>query len=145
MKKKIIIISVIIILLIIGIVFLFNEKTKLTDENTLYYIQFDNVVLRFEHLDNVIPQNQIVGVEKSVDSGKTFKLITENQVIVSLEPKFVFLNENMGFAIKKNNNIKENGKYNGMYVTTDGGKTFNNSIIYYDDPNIEVLTIEDVP
>ena len=32
-----------------------------------------------------------------------------------------------------------------MYVTTDGGKTFNQSEITYDNFNIEILTIEDVP
>ena len=32
-----------------------------------------------------------------------------------------------------------------MYVTKDGGKTFLLSEINYDNPNIEILTIEDVP
>ena len=144
MNKKIIIGSLIIILSIVGIILLLSKKEK-TDENILYSVKFDNVILRFKHIDNVIPQNQIVAVEKSTDDGKTFEIITEGQVIVSLEPKFVFLNEKLGFAVKKPNNIKDNGKYYGMYVTNDGGRTFNNTVINYDNPNIEVLTIDSVP
>lgn len=144
MKKKVIITSLIIIVISIGLLVLF-PKREYTNENTLYYIKFNNVILRFQHLDSVIPQNQIVGVERSIDNGKTFERITEEQVIVSNEPKFIFLSEFIGFAVKKPNNIKENGKYYGMYVTSDGGKTFKNSVINYDNPNIEILTIEDVP
>lgn len=145
MKKRIIIIgSLIIVLLIIGLI-LFLPKKEVIDENVLYSVNFDNVVLRFKHVDNVIGQNQIVVVEKSMDNGKKFETITEGDVIVSLEPKFVFLNEQLGFAVKKSNNIKENGKYYGMYVTNDGGKTFNLSEIKYENPNIEVLTISNVP
>lgn len=144
MKKRTIIGSLIIVLLIIGLI-LFLPKKEVIDENVLYSVNFDNVVLRFKHVDNVIGQNQIVVVEKSMDNGKKFETITEGDVIVSLEPKFVFLNDELGFVVKKSNNIKENGKYYGMYVTNDGGKTFNNSVINYDNPNIEVLTITDVP
>ena len=143
-KKTVIICSLIIVLLVIGLI-LFLPKKEVIDENVLYSANFDNVVLRFKHVDNVIGQNQIVVVEKSMDNGKKFETITEGDVIVSLEPKFVFLNEQLGFAVKKSNNIKENGNYYGMYVTNDGGKTFNNSVINYDNPNIEVLTITDVP
>ena len=145
MKKKIIISVILIILLIIGGIFLLTKKNNYYDDNTLYFIKFNDTILRFEHLDYVMPQNQIVAVEKSTDNGKTFKVITEGQVIVSSDPKFVFLNEQLGFAIKKSNSIKESGKYYGMYVTKDGGKTFNQSEIIYDNPNIEILTIEDVP
>ena len=144
MKKRTIIGSLIIVLLIIGLI-LFLPKKEIIDENVLYSVNFNNVVLRFKHVDNVIGQNQIVVVEKSMDNGKKFETITEGDVIVSLEPKFVFLNEQLGFAVKKSNNIKENGNYYGMCVTNDGGKTFNNSVINYDNPNIEVLTITDVP
>ena len=144
-KKKIIPIIIIIVLLVAGGIILLTKKYKYEDENTLYFVKFNNTILRFEHMDHVIPQNQIVAVQKSTNNGKTFETITEGQVIVSLEPKFVFLNEKLGFAVKKPNNTKENGKYYGMYVTTDGGKTFNQSEITYDNLNIEILTIEDVP
>ena len=146
MKKKTIIIgSLIIVLLAIGLVLLLSKKEEISDENILYSVNFNNVVLRFKHVDNVTPQNQIVTVEKSIDNGKTFDVITEEGITVSLEPKFVFLNEQLGFAVKKSNNTKENGKYYGMYVTVDGGKTFTLCEINYDNPNIEVLTISSVP
>ena len=132
MKKKIIISILLVLLIIIVGILLFTKNVHYADENTLYFVKFNDKILRFEHIDHVIPQNQIVAVEESTDNGKTFKTITEGQVIVSLEPKFVFLNENLGFAVKKPNNIKENGKYYGMYVTKDGGKTFNLSEINYD-------------
>ena len=147
MKKKImipIIIVIAIILIVVGVL-LFTKKYNYDDENTLYFVKFKDTILRFEHIDSVMPQNQIVAVQKSINNGKTFETITEGQVIVSMEPKFVFLNEKIGFAVKKTNNIKDNGKYYGMYVTLDGGKTFNQSEITYDNPNIEILTIEDVP
>ena len=144
-KKKIIPIIIIIVLLVAGGIILLTKKYKYEDENTLYFVKFNNTILRFEHMDHVIPQNQIVVVQKSTNNGKTFETNTEGQVIVSLEPKFVFLNEKLGFAVKKPNNTKENGKYYGMYVTTDGGKTFNQSEITYDNLNISILTIEDVP
>ena len=146
MKKKIIIpIIVILVLLVTGGIILFTRKYSYSDENTLYFVKFNDTILRFEHMDHVVPQNQIVAVQRSTNNGRTFETITEGQVIVSLEPKFVFLNEKLGFAVKKPNNIKDNGKYFGMYVTKDGGKTFNQSEITYDNPNIEILTIEDVP
>lgn len=146
MKKKIIIpIIIVAILLIVGGILLFTKKYKYDDENTLYFAKFNNTILRFEHIDHVIPQNQIVAVERSTNNGKTFERVTEGQVIVSLEPKFVFLNERLGFAVKKPNNTKDNGKYYGMYVTKDGGKTFNQSEIIYDNSNVEILTIDGVP
>ncbi|MBP5684146.1 MAG: hypothetical protein J6X02_02690 [Bacilli bacterium] len=146
MKKKTIIIgSLVILLLVIGIILLLSKKEEVTDENILYSVNFNNVVLRFKHVDNVIGQNQIVTVEKSIDNGKTFDVITEEGLTVSLEPKFIFLNEQLGFAVKKSNNTKENGKYYGMYVTVDGGKSFTLSEINYDNPTIEVLTITYVP
>ena len=124
MKKKIIIpIVIIVILLVIGLILLFTKKNS-NDNNILYSVKFNNTCIRFKHIDNVIPQNQIVTVEKSINNGKTYEVITEGQVIVSLDAKFIFLDENLGFAIKKPNNTKDNGKYYGMYVTRDGGKTF---------------------
>ena len=49
-----------------------------------------------------------------------------------------------GFAISKSDLTKSNN-YIGLKVTQDWGKTFTDGIINYDNPNIEVLTIEDVP
>ena len=150
MKKKNIIIIVIMILVIIiavilAIVLNKKELDYPDDENTLYSIKFDNIKLRFERYDYALGQNQIVGVQKSTNYGKDYEDISKEGITVSMEPKFVFLNEKLGYAVKKPNNIKENGKYYGMYVTKDGGKTFKLSEITYENSEIENLTIEDVP
>ena len=50
----------------------------------------------------------------------------------------------MGFAISKPNLTKSND-YMGVKVTQDGGKTFVNGKINYNNPNIDILTVEEVP
>ncbi len=145
MKKKFIL-ACISIVLIIGVVVLMNieKKYPYEDENTLYYIEFNHEILRFERYDYSLGQNQIVGVQKSVNRGRTFESITEENIIVSMEPKFIFLDENLGFAISKPN-LTKNNNYMGIQVTQDGGKTFTNGKINYDNPKVEILTVEDVP
>ena len=146
MKKKIIIIvSILIILLLItGGIFLFLNREYPDDENTLYTIKFGNTKLRFERYDYSLGQNQIVGVEKTTNKGKTYEKLTDEPIIVSMEPKFIFINEKLGFAISKPNLTKSNN-YIGVKVTQDGGKTFTDGKINYNNPNIDILTIEDVP
>lgn len=146
MKKKIIIAGVIIILIIgiiLALLFL-NRKYPYEDENTLYFIEFKNEIIRYERYDYSLGQNQIVGVQKSTNKGKSFENITEEPIILSMEPKLIFLNEKLGFAIAKPNLTKSND-YMGFKVTHDGGKSFTNSKINYDNPNIEILTIESTP
>lgn len=145
MKKKIIITGVIILIIGIILVLLFlNRKFPYEDENTLYYIEFKNEIIRYERYDYSLGQNQIVGVQKSINKGKTFENITEEPIILSMEPKLVFLNEKLGFALTKSDLTKSND-YMGFKVTQDGGKSFINSKINYDNPNIEILTIESLP
>jgi len=144
MKKKylIFIITGLSLIIIVSLFIFFNRK-NINDENTLYTINFENIKLRIERYDYSLGQNQIVGVERSVNNGN-YESITKEPLIVSMEPKFVFLNKNLGFVISKSNLTKTNN-YLGIKVTSDGGITFSNGIINYDNPNIEVLTIEDVP
>lgn len=145
MKKKVIIsIIVLVILLVCGGILSFINKEYPDDENTLYTIKFGNTKLRFERYDYSLGQNQIVGVEKSTNKGKNYEKLTIEPIIVSMEPKFMFLNEKLGFAIIKPN-LTKNSNYIGIKVTQDGGKTFIDGIINYNNPNIEILTIEDVP
>ncbi len=144
-KKHIIPIILIIIVLAILIFFVLNkEKEYSDDENTLYSIKFDNIKLRFERYDYSLGQNQIVGVEKSTNNGKTYEQLTDEPIIVSMEPRFIFLNKQLGFAISKPNLTKSND-YMGVKVTQDGGKTFVNGKINYNNPNIDILTVEEVP
>ena len=144
MKKKIIIISSIVIFIgIIGLILLLQKKDVI-DENTLYSIKINETILRIERYDYSLGQNQIVGVEKSLDNGKTYEKLTNEGIIVSMEPMFAFLDENQGFIISKAN-LSSSNEYLGFKVTNDGGKTFSNAIINYDNPDIEVLTITSVP
>ena len=148
MKKKYIIILGIVLVIIIAILLaVFLNKKELDypdDENTLYSIKFDNIKLRFERYDYVLGQNQLVGVEKTTNKGKNYEKLTDEPIIVSMEPKFIFINEKLGFAISKPNLTKSNN-YIGVKVTQDGGKTFTDGKINYNNPNIDILTIEDVP
>ena len=145
MKKKIIIItSVVVLLFIVGGVFLFLNREYPDDEDTLYTINFGKTKLRFERYDYSLGQNQIVGVEKTTNKGRTYEKLTDEPIIVSMEPKFIFINEKLGFAISKSNLTKSN-HFMGVKVTQDGGKTFVDGKINYDNPNIDILTIEDVP
>ena len=146
MKKKIIIVLVIVALIISCIIalFLLNKKYPYEDENTLYYIEFKNEILRFERYDYSSGQNQVVGVQKSSNKGKTFENVTKEPIILSMEPKMIFLDKNLGFAIAKPNLTKQND-YIGFKVTQDGGASFTNSKINYDNPNIEILTVESTP
>ena len=146
MKKKIIIFVsiVVVLLLVVGGVVLFLNREYPDDKNTLYTIKFGNTKLRFERYDYSLGQNQIVGVEKTTNKGKTYEKLTDEPIIVSMEPKFIFINEKLGFAISKPNLTKSNN-YMGVKVTQDGGKTFTDGEINYNNPNIDILTVEDVP
>lgn len=146
MKQKVIML-VITAILIIGVVIsilIVGKKYPFEDENTLYYIEFENEILRYERYDYSLGQNQVVGVQRSTNKGKTFENITDEPIIVSMEPKFIFLDKKLGFAISKSN-LTKNNNYNGVKVTQDGGKSFVDGKIKYDNPNIEIITIENVP
>lgn len=143
-KKYVFIILFIALALLLGLVFFFSNREYPDDENTLYSIKFGNTKLRFEKYDDALGQNQTVGVEKSTNRGKTYEIITDEPIIVSMEPKFIFINEKLGFAISKSNLTKSNN-YMGVKVTQNGGKTFVDGKINYDNPDIDILTIEDVP
>lgn len=146
MKKKIVIFAIVLItiLSIISILFVILNKKEVTNENTLYSIKFENIQLRFVRYDYTTGQNQTVGVEKSTDNGKTYEKLTNEPIVVSLEPKFIFFNETLGFALAKSN-LNKNNNYIGVKVTQDGGKTFVDAKINYNNPDIEILTIEGIP
>lgn len=114
------------------------------DKNTLYSAKFENTKLRFERYDYAVGQNQVVGVEKSTNRGRSYEKLTKEPITVSMETKFVFLNKKLGFAIAKPN-LTKNNNYIGVKVTHDGGKTFIDGKINYNNPDIEILTVEDVP
>lgn len=146
MKKNIILISLSVIILLVAICLTlwFINREYPDDENTLYSIKFDDFKLRFQRYDYALGQNQLVAVEKSINKGKTYEKLTDELITVSMEPKFIFLTEKLGFAISKPN-LTKNNNYMGFKVTNDGGKTFVNATINYNNPNTEILTLTDVP
>lgn len=147
MKKKYIVILILILVcicILLGRLLMPNKEEHLVDENELYSVEFNNTKIRFERYDYSLGQNQIVGVEKSTDGGKTYIYVTDQPFSVSMEPMFIFLNEELGFAVAKPNLTKSNN-YLGFKVTNDGGKTFVDGVINYDSPDIDILTVEDVP
>lgn len=146
MKKNIILISLSVIILLVAICLTlwFINREYPDDENTLYSIKFDDVKLRFQRYDYALGQNQLVAVEKSINKGKTYEKLTDELITVSMEPKFIFLTEKLGFAISKPN-LTKNNNYMGFKVTNDGGKIFVNATINYNNPNTEILTLTDVP
>ena len=76
MKRVIVSVFVFVLLIVCGLV-LFKEKNYPDDENTLYSIRFNNIKLRFERYDYSLGQNQMVGVEKSINKGKNFDKVTD--------------------------------------------------------------------
>lgn len=145
LKKSSKIIGIIISLIAIIIfvyIYIFNKPT--VDENKLYSKQFGSTFLKFERYDYTLGQNMIVGVEKSTDKEKTYVKLTKEPVVVSNEAKFIFITEKLGFIIGTNN-LQKHNDYRGFKVTTNGGITFSDAKINYENENIEVLTIEDFP
>ena len=145
MKKQIFKIPGIIILIIVIIVCLvFLNIHNSDDENTLYTKKYDNIVLRVKRYDYTVGQNQLVGVEKSTNKGKNFERVTKDPVPISMEPKFIFLNQKVGFIISKTDLSRTNG-FAGIKVTKNGGISFKDAKIHYDNYDIEVLTVKKGP
>lgn len=116
-----------------------EEETKVLAE-----YKFGKTVLRFINLGYVLGQNQLVGIEKSINNGKNFNQITKDVIQVSNEARFIFLNEKLGFVITSGTYNMKNGT--GIYVTRDGGKTFENATINYESKaGIDYFLIEETP
>lgn len=81
-------------------------------------------------------------VIESKDGGKTFNWVTKGAIQVSGKPKFIFLDENIGFANKTQYIYFNNPS---MYVTNDGGETFESSELKYKTDKTDYLTIDGEP
>lgn len=119
-----------------------EDKLKIEDAEVLYEIKFDNVIKRFVIVDYALGQNYLVMVIESKDGGKTFNWVTKGAIQVSGKPKFIFLDENMGFA-NKTQYIYFNNP--GMYVTNDGGETFELCEFKYKSDKTDHLTLDGEP
>lgn len=125
----------------------FNENDNYLlpeNEEVLYEKKFDDTILRFGKVDNVLGQNMLVHVLRSKDNGKNFYIVSDDVIQVSNEAKFGFLNENLGFAINTGKIYLDNSK-TGLYVTIDSGKTFTSSNFKYTNENVDYISIEGIP
>lgn len=114
------------------------------NEEILYERKFNKTILRFGKVDNVVGQNMLVHVLRSKDNGKNFYVVSDDVIQVSNEAKFIFLNENLGFAISTGKIYLDNSKV-GLYTTNDSGKTFISAKFNYTNNNVEYISIEEVP
>ena len=119
------------------------DVNTLEEDNILYEIKFGKTVIRVKKTSNVLGQRMTVGVYKS-SNGKDFKLMTKDDIIVSLEAKFVFLDENTGFIVSTGD-VWLNRDSNDLYVTKDGGKTFEVANFDYQNDDVEYMEIIDYP
>lgn len=125
----------------------FNENDNYIlpeQEEVLYEKKFNETILRVGKVDSGLGQNILVHVLRSKDNGKNFYVISDDLIKVSDEAKFVFLNENLGFAISTGKIfLKQN--VNSIYVTNDSGKTFQSSNFKYENDNVTYLDVVDLP
>lgn len=146
-RENIAIIMAIIVALAVDILMFmhFNKKEEsVTDENQLYIQVFDDIYLRFERYDYALGQNMLVGVEKSLDGGKTYKQVSKDYALVSIDSDFCFLNVDQGFIISKKMLSRQNN-FAGLKVSNNGGVTFMDAKFEYENTNVDVLNIIGFP
>ncbi len=145
MKKILISLAIFLLFLLIIFLMMVLDKTPhLIDSDILYTKKINNNVLQVRRYDYSLGQRMVIGVEKSNNNGKSFEKITEEMVEVSLEAKFEFLDENLGFIIDTGY-LDRNKNFKGLLVTDDGGITFKQAEITYDNENIDLISIEKMP
>lgn len=142
--KKVIVYSLFVLLIVIVFILVFQKSKQKVDENMLYQVSFGSTILKIEKYDYALGQKVLVGVEKSLNKGKTFTKVTKNLLAVSTKAQYKFLDENLGFVLSTKSLSKSNN-YLGFYVTFDGGLTFNNVQINYNNSNIEIINIDTLP
>ncbi len=113
------------------------------DMDVLFEKKIDENIIKFVKLDDSLGNKNIVQVIKSTNNGKTYEVISDNPLNITKQAKYQIINENILFAsnediIKLNNNAN-------LYISTDGGKTFVDSNINYQNENVEFITIEKMP
>ncbi len=145
MKKILISLAIFLLFLLIIFLMMVLDKTPhLIDSDILYTKKINNNVLQVRRYDYSLGQRMVIGVEKSNNNGKSFEKVTEEMVEVSLEAKFEFLDENLGFIIDTGY-LDRNKNFKGLLVTDDGGITFKQAEITYDNENIDLISIEKMP
>lgn len=123
-----------------------NTLVSSNDDDILYEKRInENIIIRVKNLGAILAQRSIIGVEKSVDGGKTYIRQDNEGITIHNGAKFVFLDENIGF-INDPGLAGTDGENRGLLVTIDGGKTFQDANLIHPD-NIEEknLFVYEVP
>ncbi len=111
------------------------------EEEILYEKRFNDTIMRFTKFDIALGQKNLVHIVSSKNGGKTYQRVG-GFISLSTNARFTFVNELIGFAL--NNGELSLSDANSMYVTTDGGKTFQ-FCEFINQKNVENLTIRELP
>lgn len=145
-KKKIFSIFLILGIIICFLVMLLvsNNREENQDEKNLYSRRLGNTILKFQKYDDVLGQNMVVGVEKSINHGESYTKVSKEVITVSQEARFLFVSQSVGYIISTGY-VKRENDFKGFKVTLDGGKTFADAIFEYENENVDLITIEEFP
>ena len=123
----------------------FNHDYSLPSvEEVLYEKQFGNNIIRFGQIVNASSnEERLANVLISKDNGQNFYVVTNEAIKVEPYAKFIFLDENLGFA-SVNNLIMLNNS-TSLYVTDDGGRSFKSAEFKYTNNQVDFLTLEEGP
>ncbi len=114
------------------------QDTTSKSKKTLYKKKInDEIAIRVVVNDYILSGRTVIGIEKTMDGGNTWK--EQGEETISDGTKFVFIDENIGF-------INDSGRVGkeALLVTTDGGKTFVAATINFEQIE-KKIHIEDIP
>lgn len=114
------------------------------DEVVLYEKKFDDVVIRFTKIDNVLGRKNLVRVLRSNNGGSDFLPVGTSVIKVGNSAKFKFIDENVGF-INSSGVYYLNNSMDSFFVTIDGGKSFVSSKFNYSNDNVDFINIDEFP
>lgn len=126
-----------------------QSYSKVNKENILYSETFGDTTLIFESIGEYDARNQNVVVKKSIDGGKNYVDVTTSPVPVSKtisetwKPQFIFFDEYTGLIMYNSWILDTNFTY--IYVTQNGGKTFEKANIDWSGLNYSLCGIEKLP
>lgn len=114
------------------------NKVEISNKYSIVNIHFINKNLGFMlEFEDIAMGDAIGSIMKTTDGGKTWEAVyygieNKNDKIFKTSSNIYFLNENIGFLTMPDTN----GEYCKLYITTDGGETFNLVNIEFEQNNI---------
>lgn len=108
--------------------------SNVSEENVLYQKDInENKKIRVAYLESILAQRSTIRIEKTEDGGNTWLSVHEtsdNYITIHNGAEFVFIDENIGF-INDPGLAGTDGENGGLKITTNGGKTFENTNIIH--------------